>query len=148
MARATPAKKGRPRDYKAEYARRQARARELGFESYYARRVRAGLPPSAPAPRGETLRRRRGHAAGGDLRAVARDGDLLIASLGGRRKDGRFTRVDITLIQADGGEREFVLRGRQLRKDYLLRLVADLEARGVIFSPAPSLDLRQIAEKA
>lgn len=135
----------RKRDYKAEYARRQARARELGFEGYYGRRIRRGQPAEVAAPRGERLRAARGHASGGDLRSQARDGDLLIGSLGGRNALGRYTRVDITLVGSDGGEKEYVLQGKQLGKAYLQRLVSDLEAAGVIFSPAPSLDLRRIA---
>lgn len=146
--RAKPAPKRR-RDYAAEYKRRQARARALGYESYYARRVRKGAPPSAPKPSGAALRRARGHAAGRDLARSSRDGDLLIASLGGRDLQGRYHRVDVTVIPADGGdEREFTLRGSQLSPEYLQRLVDDLERRGVIFSPSPSLDLRQIAEDA
>jgi hypothetical protein len=64
--------------------------------------------------------------------------------MGGRDAQGRYTRVDITLVQSDGGEREYVLSGRALTKDRLARLVAELEAAGVIFSPAPSLDLRRM----
>lgn len=62
----------RQRDYAAEYARRQARARERGFENYYAQRIRGGAKasPLTPAPTGDRLRRARGHASLSDLKAA------------------------------------------------------------------------------
>jgi hypothetical protein len=135
------------RDYKAAYARRNARARALGFTSYYDQRVRKGRL-SAPRPTGAALRRLRGHASGRDLLATARDGDVVIASMGGRDANGKYHHVDITLLGSDGGDLEFTLRGPQMKTSYLKQLVADLEAKGVAFSPAPSLDLRRIAEDA
>jgi hypothetical protein len=140
----------RPRNYAAEYARRQARARQRGFESYYARRVRGGAAatPETPAPRGERLRRLRGHASGADMRREAGDGAQVTAQLGGRDGRGRYHRVDVTVIDPDGREHEYQLQGRRIERDYLEALVADLDARGIIFSPAPSLDLRKIAEDA
>src|ERR1035437_5505534 len=89
----------RKRDYAAEYARRQAKARSLGYTGYYARRIRLGAPASAPAPRGAELAVRRGHrgkgepGTGGDLRGRARDGDLLIASMGARNAAGEYTNL-------------------------------------------------------
>lgn len=140
-------RKPRARDYAAETERRNTVARSKGYASYYDYRVRGqskGTPTTARAS-GERLRRLRGHASGQDLRSAARDGDLLVASMGGRNDQGQWTRVDITLIGSDGGEREYVLQGRrQVSKAYITQLVADLEAVGVIFSPAPSLDLRRM----
>ena len=121
-------------------SRSQARGHAGGSE--YQRRTRKYLrahPGASPA-------QARGHASGADLRRRARDGDLLVASMGGRNAQGQYTNVSVTLVGADGGEREYLLRGQQIRKGYLVKLVADLEAAGVIFSPAPSLDLRRMSE--
>jgi ribosomal protein L27 len=145
---AAPRKRGKTRrDYAAAYKRRDARARALGFKSYYDQRVRKGKL-SAPRPTGAALRRARGHASGRDLLATARDGDVVVASMGGRDAQGRYRQIDITLLGSDGGDLEFTLRGSQMKASYLRRLVADLGAKGVTFSPAPSLDLRRIAEEA
>jgi hypothetical protein len=140
----------RKRNYAAEYARRQQRARERGFENYYARRIRGGkaATPETPRPAGERLRRLRGHASGADMRREAGDGAQVMAQLGGRDSQGRYHRVDVTVIAADGREHEYQLQGQQIERDYLEALAAELGARGMIFSPAPSLDLRKIAEDA
>lgn len=142
----------KPRDWKAAYRRRNERARALGYKSYYDYRAHGhgSTPPSAPRATGAQLRRLRGHASGADLAQTAdrRQGSLVVATLGGRDGSGRYRRVDVTLIGDDGSETEFTLQGPQLRKDYLQALVDDLEAAGVVFSPAPSLDLRRIADDA
>jgi hypothetical protein len=154
----------RKRDYAAEYARRQARARELGYASYYGRRVRLGKPASASAPRGRELARARGHDTTiRDLARDAEDGDLLIASAvvwwpESKNEVGRWdrrVRIDITLnrMTGSGGQFEYTLHGREtengrvrsLARQKLENLVAKLERKGVVFSPAPSLDLRRMA---
>jgi hypothetical protein len=56
--------------------------------------------------------------------------------------------VDVTVIDADGREHVYGLQGRQIEREYLEALAAELDARGIKFSPAPSLDLRKIAEDA
>jgi hypothetical protein len=130
------------RDYKAAYARRDARARALGFSSYYDQRVRKGRL-SAPRPTGAALRRARGHAGGRDLVGAAGEGDIVIAGNAIRDSRGRFKQIDLSLVDAnDGSEREFTLSGRQLSKAYLMKLVEDLEAKGVIFNY--SYDLRKL----
>jgi hypothetical protein len=124
----------RRRDYKAEYARRQARARELGYESYYARRVRAGAAPSTPAPTGERLRRARGHNSTTDLLAAVKPGRLVYSINTSPRDDrGRFTWVEVTVVDEKGHERNFRLRGRQATNAYLRQLVTDIrDAGGVV----------------
>jgi hypothetical protein len=130
----------------AAYARRDARARALGFASYYDLRVRR-RNLGAPRPSGEALRRARGHRGGRDLVRAARDSDLINAGITDRDSKGRYRRIDLSLIAAnDGSETEFTLTGRQLTKAYLLKLVEDLEAKGVIFNHA--YDLRKIAAEA
>lgn len=139
----------RARNYAAEYARRQRRARELGFGNYYERRVRAGAPPSAPKPTGKVLRRRRGHAAGADLLREAPAGSTVTAQLGGRDAAGRYHRIDVTVLSPDGEEHAYTLQGSgQLSRGYVEQLVGELESRGSVFSPSPSLDLRQIGASA
>ena len=128
-AKPAPAKRRPRRDYRAEYARRNARARAAGFASYYDYRVRAGSL-EAPRPKGETLRRRRGHAAGKDLVKAAREGDLLVAQLN-RDSKGRFRSIDVTLIHEDGSEQEFTLKGRQLDPAYLRGVEDEIAESGV-----------------
>jgi hypothetical protein len=131
-------------------ARDNARARALGYDSYYDLRVHdyGRLSPDQPRARGELLRRLRGHASGSDLKRDAAEGDLVVGSMGRRDAKGHYRQVDVTIIHADGGEGEYRLQGSQLDRDYLLDLVEELEADGVIFSPAPSLDLRRMANTA
>lgn len=142
----------RPRKTQASaWAKRNARARALGYRNYYDYRAHGygSRPAAEPAFRGEKLRQLRGHASGADLAAAARPGDLIVATMGSRDSQGRYRSIDILLVGADGDDQEFQIRQRhQLTRDYLTALVADLEAAGAIFSPAPSLDLRRIADEA
>ena len=144
----SPRKKKPARAWKAAYRRRDQRARDLGYKNYYDYRAHGNgaTPPSAPRSTGNRLRVLRGHASGADLIRAAGRGGFVIATLGGRDGIGRYTRVDVTLIADDGSETDFLLRGKQLEKDYLAQLVDDLERAGVTFSPNPSGDLRQIAD--
>jgi hypothetical protein len=51
----------------------------------------------------------------------------------------------LILIPEDGGdEREYVLRGRAASMDALADLADRLDAENVVFSPSPSLDIRNI----
>jgi hypothetical protein len=145
----------RRRDYAAEYARRQQRARQAGFGSYYQRRV-------AGVPKGERARVR-GHRGRADFLASLREGDLIVCDITSvktrtrrrRLPDRRFksgyrvvadevyTAIYKTVIPADNGvEREYVLRN--LTHDELLAAIEEEEARGVVFSPQPSLDQRRL----
>lgn len=135
----------RRRDYAAEYARRSERARELGYGSYYERRVRAGRPPSAEAPTGERLRLQRGHAGPADLEDLLRRGRVLILNqepVGERDpKTGRYREVRVTAQLDDGSQRSFRLRGRQLEADRLRPLRQAAVGGGVDVYTNPSLDV-------
>ncbi len=86
-----PRKAKRRRDYAAEYAQRQERARERGFSSYYERRV-------SNVPRGERARVR-GHRAGRDFLRELGAGDLIIVPEG----IGSIVLVDRYLRDRRGG---------------------------------------------
>lgn len=137
----------RKRDYKAEYAARQARARAKGFTGYYGQRVRGGAVarPSAPAPRGERLAVARGHRSAADLRQSIRPGSLVLVDDTRRNKQGKLVAVDLLVIGPDGRERIFTLRGRQISVAALSALAASVDQADAILSPSPSLDLRQVA---
>lgn len=106
----------RKRNYAAEYAARQARARAQGFTGYYGKRVRAGASPSAPAPKGERLRQARGHAGAADLTRTISSGrvEAMTQEAVSRDEAGRVTTVRVTVMLADGSQRSFTVRGRDL----------------------------------
>ncbi len=125
------------------YERRNARARALGYKSYYDFRTRGqsgARPPDAAPLEGYELRLARGHASRADLVASIKPGTLVVASPDeeSRRKDGSYSRIQITTIDADGKERNFLLRGSSARN--LKQLVAQIEAAGGILSPSYPLD--------
>lgn len=145
----------RKRDYAREYARRQARARTLGYQSYYARRIRAGAPPSAPRPVGERLRELRGHASAADLRAVLRSGraEILVQEPGPRNRKGQVTEVRVTVQLTDGSQRTYRIRSRTLSDPGELRsLRLAIRDSGTDIYVSPSPDViglgRTIAEEA
>lgn len=131
----------------AAYLRRNARARALGYRSYYDYRAHDNgkLPPDAPRLRGARLRRARGHASAADLVRGSGPGTLVTAvpDPTSRQADGTYSRVYITAIDDDGADREYLLRGAALSQSAIDRLVGDLDARGAVFSPSPSLDVRR-----
>ena len=138
------ARKARARDYQAEYARRQAQARERGYESYYQRRVRLGGPPSAPKPTGERLARARGHRSAQDLKRETGRGDLVYLGQWKRGEGGRYEWVEILVLDAETGvERAYRLRGSQIAREALVSLGDELVEAGAVLSPSPSLDIRQ-----
>lgn len=134
----------------AAYERRNARARALGYQSYYDYRAHDNgkLPPGAPRLAGEELRRARGHTGAADIRKDVRNGQLVIVAPDptSRRPDGSYGRVIFTLVGQFEGEpdREYMIRGDAASPDNLRRLVADLEAAGAVFSPSPSMDIRSL----
>ncbi len=131
----------RKRDYAAEYARRQRKARSLGFGSYYERRT-SGVPVGARA-------RARGHRGRADFLGSLREGDLILCDITGvrLRPSGRYDVIWKTVIPADGGpEREYALRN-QTRASLLAAIEAEVDA-GVIFSPSPSMDQRRLVSRA
>lgn len=128
----------KPRDYAAEYARRQARARELGFSGYYERRTRPR--PGAPKPPPAELRRKRGHASGADLKREVKAGALVQVQRTDRDPEtGRLKRVELLVIDADGKEKTYVLTGNQLSQRNLDAIGDAVNAAGGIVSPVYSV---------
>jgi hypothetical protein len=136
------------RNYKAEYEGRNARARALGYKGYYDYRAHDNgrIPPSRARVTGDALAKARGHRSRADLIADSRDGLLTVERTERDQKTGRITKVDLLLIDKDGKEKRYTLRRNQLTTKALARLVEDLDAQGVIFSPSPSLDLRRLSD--
>lgn len=136
------------RDHKAAYRRRDERARALGFRNYYDQRVRGGRL-EAPRPKGETLRRARGHAGPKDLESVLRSGRVAILSqepIGERGADGRYKEVRVTAQMTDGSQRRFRLRtssptGDQLSSQKLRALRQAIVDSGTDVYTNPSLDV-------
>lgn len=134
----------------AAYERRNARARALGYTSYYDYRAHDNgkIPPGQPRLAGRALRRARGHTSLSDLIADTKPGTLIMATPDptSRRADGTYSRVHVTMIGEDGSDRDYLLRGQALSSSSLDRLVAGMSAAGAVFSPSPSLDLRAHAK--
>ncbi len=124
----------RKRDYAAEYAARQRRARAQGFAGYYEQRTRRS--PGAAKPSTSELARRRGHRSRSDLLRDVRDGDIVSVVSSNRRADGSYTRIDISVLGADGEERTYQLRGKQLADERIAELDELMAAAGAIVSPA------------
>lgn len=130
------------------YARRNARARELGYRNYYDYRTHnhGKLAPSAPRPTGEARQRLRGHRGQADLRSFVKPNSLVtIGDHSPRRPDGSYQWVDITVTRSNGDERTFRLRGKQLDEAELRKTIGGVVDSGGVLSPSPSLDLRQMA---
>jgi hypothetical protein len=131
------------------YQRRNARARALGYRSYYDYRAHGNgaRPPSAPKLSGEKLRQARGHASAADLRRASLDGALVTTIGEGRKADGSYERLRVIVVDLDGRQREYVLRGKQARQRQLRQTVAAIDAAGAVFSPSPSLDLQTMIDE-
>lgn len=130
------------------YERRNARARALGYQSYYDYRAHDNgtRPPSAPRLQGEKLRQARGHASAADLRRANLDGALVTTIGEGRKADGSYQRLRVIVVDLDGRQREYVLRGKQAEARQLRKTVAAIDAGGAVFSPSPSLDLQNMID--
>lgn len=97
----------------ANWERRNARARSLGYDSYYDYRAHDNgrLPPSEPRLSGEPLARSRGHRSAADLETLLRRGQVELVNTV-TTIDAKGNRVvDVLVLTADGGQREFRLRG-------------------------------------
>lgn len=144
---------GRPVSVNVErYARRNERARALGYRNYYDYRIHRNgeLPPSEPPPVGEERQRLRGHRGLQDFLDAIREGSVisLVSHISRieRRPNGRYKQIDKMLLLPDGTQRIFTLRN--LTREQLLGAIADESARGATWSPAPSLDQRRLASAA
>lgn len=134
----------RRRDYAAEYARRQAKARREGFAGYYQRRTaeRATRP----------LSELRGHAGPADLRRLLRSGrvDILTQEPGARNRRGQIQSVRITAQLTDGSQRSFTIRGKAISDPARLRPLRRAIRDGgadVYVTPSPDvLRLRDVED--
>ena len=130
----------------AAYNRRNARARALGYRSYYDYRLHdsGARPPSDPITAAMRAANR-GHRSFADLTRALRGvepGGAQVAPLGlNRDAKGRWTEIDVLVLYPDGSERRYVLRGKQASTANLERLRASLAAAGVTYLAAPSIDV-------
>ncbi len=131
------------------YAKRNERARALGYRSYYDYRIHAHgkIPPDQPAPTGNTRARLRGHRSLSDLKQDLKPGTLVtVQSTDRDPRTGRLKRADVLTVDEKGRQRTYRLTGAQLTVARINSLADVVERKGAVFSPSPSLDLRRVAE--
>ena len=121
----------------AAWDRRNARARSLGYSSYYDYRAHDNgrLPPGEPRLRGEPLAASRGHRSAADLEALLRRGQVELVNTV-TTIDARGNRVvDVLVLTSDGSQREFRLRGDKPKR--ISQLIDDLgvDAPPLVGSP-------------
>jgi len=131
------------------YQRRNARARALGYRSYYDYRVHqhGRIPPDQAAPaRGSAERARlRGHRSTADLVRTIRPGDVVVVPEGLQsipKRGDRYTKIEVLLLKESGRAERFTMRRATYER--VTRVLEQMAAAGAIFSPAPSLDLRRL----
>jgi hypothetical protein len=125
------------------WQKRNARARALGFRNYYDYRAH-GYGQSRERLTGEALAKLRGHRSAADLEGLLRRGrvaTMIQEPIGERDPQGRYGSVKITVQLANGDQRSFTLRGRQLRARQLDPLRQAAIAGGVDVYLNPSLDV-------
>lgn len=118
-------------------ARDNARARALGYASYYDWRAHGSgrVPPDQPRLSGAALARARGHDSRADLQDAVRADSLVAVSGFSRGADGRFTSINLTHVKPDGSERQYTIRGAALQRDRLIELLAELDDLDVTVDP-------------
>lgn len=140
----------------AAWERRNARAKALGYKSYYDYRVHGNgkIPPGRPALTGAAKQRARGHRGRADFLASLREGDLIIMPRGissveydedARGGLGAYLEIEKLVIPGEHGrgrERTFILRN--LTRDELIDTIREEQRRGAVFSASPSLDQRRL----
>jgi hypothetical protein len=135
------------------YQRRNERARAAGFKNYYDQRVRGGVGrarPDAAAPSGAELARARGHRGTADLVRTLRPGDVIVVPNGlpdiVKDAKGRYSKIEVMVLRDDGSTDRFTIR----RKTYeqMAGVLEKMAAKGAMFSPSPSLDLRRLVRVA
>lgn len=128
--------------------RLNAKARSFGYRNAYDYRIHGyGRLPASEAVTGEALARARGHRSAADLERMVGPGDVVsVWTYGPRDTEGRYKWVDVLLLDAEGTERIFRLRGKQITARNLDRLAQTIDNRGAVVSPAPSLDIRTLIE--
>lgn len=131
----------------AVYQRRNERARALGYRSYYDYRTHDNgrLAPDQPRPKGQRLKRLRGHASAQDLIKEIKQGELVLVDDYLRdRKTGRYRWVDLKVLDRNSRERIYRLRDKQLEVKWLRKLVKAIDDKGAVISPNASFDLRKL----
>lgn len=154
---ARPRKPPPSRSRSAAWERRDAAARAKGYASYYDYRLHdSGRLPPGPlgALSAEERARRRGHRGRKDFLASLSEGDLIVMPFGlssivfdpdARSGQGAYLEIVKTVIYAaTGKERTFTLRN--LTRAELVATIEAEQAKGVVFSPSPSLDQRRLLE--
>lgn len=121
----------RQRNYAAEYARRQQRARERGFTSYYQKRVAGTTPGSEERA---LAAGRRGYS---QLLRGIREGSIVgidpVESV--RNSKGQWTVVYVTVLDVYGNEKRYRLSGKQLDSVHIQGIVDRISDAGAISSP-------------
>lgn len=159
MARPRRKGKGPPRSERTK--RDEARARRLGYRSYYDYRLHAfgQLPPGfriAPFEVSYLRGHKGGYAARIRFLLSLGEGDLILLPYGlssvefdedARKGVGAYVEVVKTVLDVeDGSEREYTLR--MLTRDEMIATIEEEQRRGAIFSPSPSLDQRRLVSDA
>lgn len=128
----------RKRNYAAEYQRRQARARQLGYSSYYQRRVAGASSPEQRA-------KQAGHRSRADLLRRLGPGDQVSVQRTDRDPGtGQYRRIEFLVIDDSGQQSAYRLGGGQLSSAQLAGFIDQVEGKGAVFIPSPSLDVKQL----
>lgn len=127
----------------AAWERRNARARELGYESYYDYRVHGygKRAPSEPVdPDERTLLR--GHRGAADLERTLSSGraQLMTVDAIDRRADGTYRHVQVTVITSSGRILQFRLHGKGASNRSLATIRDAAAGGGVTYLAAASID--------
>jgi hypothetical protein len=111
------------------WAKRNARAKELGYRNYYDYRAHDNgrLPPHLPALRGSELARSRGHRSAADLERLLRSGRVeLVSTAYSFDAKGKPVTIVLVTLAPNGETREYQLRGEQPKK--VAKLIDDMGA--------------------
>lgn len=139
----------------AAWEKRNARARALGYRSYYDYRAH-NYGKSRDRLSGEALRLLRGHAGPADLERAIRSGRVSVLSqepVGDRDpKTGRYKEIRVTAQLSDGSQRRYRLRsasptGDQLSPSALKQLRAAIADGGADVYTNPSVDVLGVMER-
>ncbi len=131
------------------YQRRNKRARDLGYKSYYEQRV-AGVPRGKRSiARGHSLDRWKKHGqAAKMLKAIDAETTVSLVqpvSQIRRLANGVYPEIEKLLIGGDGMGRTFMIRNVTRRQ--LVDLIGEEIRRGASFVKAPSFDQRRIVSE-
>lgn len=129
------------------WERRNASARAAGYRNYYDYRAHdyGRLPASAERLTGEPLARARGHRSIADLERLVAGGRVEIATVipagDPDPKTGRYKSVEVVVIDSNGRERRFVMKGQQASSANMGRIKDSFVTGGVLYLDSPSIDV-------